>query len=185
MIVEVNNTFDERRMYFLKPPAATNSDTKPGHDVARDLMGIAEEILPKGQAANLQSTVFSDAWSKDFHVSPFNDREGSYSLAAHDPLTKSNKSRWIVDNTVILRSPEARPKIVARVFADGDPLDPQSASQLDLYRFVLRWCWVGFITFPRIIKEAYKLYFKRSLPVWYRPEIEKRSIARHPTSSEW
>ena len=185
MILEVNNTFDERRMYFLKPPTTNSGTGKPDSDGASDLMNVTIDLFPDASKAYSQSIVFSDAWSKDFHVSPFNDRKGSYSLAAHDPLAKVGHPRWLIDNTIVLKSAEGRPKIVARVFADGEPLDPQTARPFDLYRFVLRWWWVGFVTFPRIVKEAYILYFKKKLPVWFRPEIDKSSIGRHPTSSEW
>ena len=188
MILEVNNTFDERRMYFLKPPTIRNDATKSQEtvDATGDISAVVQE-LPHEVAikTNQQSTVFSDAWSKDFHVSPFNDREGSYSLIAHDPVTKNAESKWFIDNTIVLRSAEGRPKLVARIFADGNPVDPRATGQLGWCRFVVEWWWVGFVTFPRIVKEAFLLYFHRSLPVWFRPEVAKSSIGRHPTKSEW
>jgi DUF1365 family protein len=56
-ILEVNNTFDERHSYFLRPEASS-----------------AE--IPK----------FSKSWPKDFYVSVFNSRAGSYSLSTNDAL---------------------------------------------------------------------------------------------------
>ena len=184
MILEVNNTFGERRIYFLNPPATRHDATKPVPDVAAELLTAVKDFLLEGGRLNVQPYVFSDAWSKDFHVSPFNDRRGSYSLAAHDPLTNNERSKWLLDNTIVLRSAESRPKLIARIFADGDPLDPRAMGQLNFWRFVIAWWWVGFLTFPRIIKEAYLLYFNRGLPVWFRPEVDKRSLGRRPTSSE-
>ncbi|KAL9088026.1 MAG: hypothetical protein Q9165_006367 [Trypethelium subeluteriae] len=184
MILEVNNTFDERRMYFLKPTNGPNSTTEHGSDDITDLLANAPESLSSLGNANSQPIVFSNAWSKDFHVSPFNDRTGSYSLAAHDPLNRHEHSKWLIGNTIVLKSAEGRPKLVARIFADGDPVDPQAGGSLDIYRFLIRWWWVGFVTFPRILKEAWILYFSRSLPVWFRPEIDKNSIGRTPIGTE-
>ncbi|KAF2234074.1 hypothetical protein EV356DRAFT_447267 [Viridothelium virens] len=184
MILEVNNTFDERRMYFLKPTDGPDSTIKHGSNDATELLAMDHESLPNLGNANSQPAVFSNAWSKDFHVSPFNDRTGSYSLIAYDPLSRHEHSKWLVDNTVVLKSAENHPKLVARIFADGDPVDPQARGRLDIYPFLIRWWWVGFVTFPRILKEAWILYFKRSLPVWFRPEIDKNSIGRTPTGTE-
>ena len=55
----------------------------------------------------------------------------------------------------------------------------------DTIRFVSLWWWVGFVTFPRIVKEAAKLFFKRKLHVWYRPEVLHTSIGRTATIYEW
>ena len=91
MILEVNNTFDERRLYFLK--RANESDS---HDAQRS-----------------DSIVFRHSWPKDFHVSPFNSRNGSYTLVAYDPF--QNKSSLRVDNTITLNSSKDHAKIVARL----------------------------------------------------------------------
>ncbi|KAG5949285.1 hypothetical protein E4U53_005928 [Claviceps sorghi] len=51
-------------------------------------------------------------------------------------------------------------------------------------RFLSKWFWVGFATYPRIVREAITLFFKRKLHVWYRPEPLKESFGRHATSNE-
>ncbi|KAL8954704.1 MAG: hypothetical protein Q9183_006972, partial [Haloplaca sp. 2 TL-2023] len=56
MILEVNNTFDERRMYFLKN---LNPDEQNQVETTTD--------PPKPK--------FKTTWPKDFHVSPFNSRK--------------------------------------------------------------------------------------------------------------
>lgn len=68
MILEVNNTFDERRMYLLRP----GSDD--------------DEMDPDDREKTENALYFKETWQKDFHVSPFNSRKGSYSLRAIDPL---------------------------------------------------------------------------------------------------
>lgn len=163
MILEVNNTFDERRMYLLKAqPSPSNHE--------RDFPTT--------------SIRFSNAWQKDFHVSPFNDRQGTYTLTATDPRAayQTNKSPTI-DNTIVLKDPSGSPKLIARVFSSSlTPAATLSTPQLTL--FLTQWFWTGFATFPRIIRQAGALYFKHHLPVFYKPEILPSSIARAATPEE-
>ena len=164
MILEVNNTFDERRMYFMKNGSG---------DEVKD----AQEHLENPRVAQ-----FTHSWPKDFHVSPFNSRRGSYSLVVHDLFTSPNEPH--VNNTITLRSSKEHAKLVARIVSTGDPIDPSKMYFFERVRFVMSWCWVGFVTYPRIVKEAGKLFFRRKLHVWFRPEVVRTSIGRRETSRE-
>ncbi|KEF62938.1 uncharacterized protein A1O9_00912 [Exophiala aquamarina CBS 119918] len=158
MILEVNNTFDERRMYFL----------------------------PREGTGNAQaSTKFAQQWAKDFHVSPFNDRAGSYSLSATDPFESHGDggAEHEIDNTIVLRSDEGKPKVIARVFSTSPGTLPTTISGLRMMMFLARWWWVGFMTNPRILREARVLWVK-GLQVFYRPEVMATSIGRNPTPEE-
>lgn len=165
MIVEVNNTFDERRMYFLKDSG----------------IGVAENGNMEKQTS---SAKFANTWMKDFHVSPFNSRKGSYSLAALDPFSTRLNGKGPVDNTITLSSSKKHSKLVARIFSTSKGLDPTSFTKWDILRFFASWWWVGFVTFPRIVREAGKLFFRRKLHVWFRPEVLKESIGRTETPEE-
>ena len=168
MILEVNNTFDERRMYFLKQPDEANYET----------------VFQKVNGLSLPSKNFSGKWPKDFHVSPFNSRKGSYSLNSLDPFPEEGLSLANIYNTIILRSSENVAKITAKVFSTKPGVDPLTMSYKAKLGFLLGWWWVGFVTFPRIVKEAGSLFFQRKLHVWYRPEVLKDSIGRTETAQE-
>ena len=161
MILEVNNTFDERRMYFMKQSKVDN------------------EV----EVANERATRFTNRWTKDFHVSPFNSRKGSYSLSALDPFATS-EALANVDNTITLSSSKDHAKLVARIFTTDPPVDPSIMTVGSKIQFILSWWWVGFVTFPRIVKEAGKLFFQRKLHVWFRPEVNKTSIGRNESYRE-
>ncbi|KAL9626887.1 MAG: hypothetical protein Q9204_006962 [Flavoplaca sp. TL-2023a] len=163
MILEVNNTFDERRLYFLK---GSHGDTKDGN---------ATDPLPRK---------FKDTWAKDFHVSPFNSRKGSYVLNAYDPFSPSLSGTGMIDNNITLKSSKSYLKLVARVFSTEASSDPATLGYWTSLRFIAAWWWVGFVTFPRIVKEAGELFFRRKLHVWYRPEVLKDTIGRRPTNDE-
>jgi DUF1365 family protein len=155
MILEVNNTFDERRMYFMKKPT---TDLDAGEE-----------------------TKFTNTWSKDFHVSPFNSRKGDYSLVGTNPFSSEKLE---VDNTITLKSSKGHAKIVARIFSTESAIDPTQLGFWQKFKLISSWCWVGFMTFPRILKEAGKLFFQRKLHVWYRPEVLRTSIGRKETIRE-
>lgn len=173
MILEVNNTFDERRMYLLEADV-------PKLDEA--LEPAADEA---GSQRGLKSRVFTETFAKDFHVSPFNSRKGKYSLRATDPLAAYEETGKVrIDNTVVLRTSQDDKKLVARVFSEGNVKNAAQISNLELAAFVASWWWVGLITFPRIVWQAQKLFFRRKLHVWYRPEVAGTSIGRTYTSQE-
>ena len=165
MILEVNNTFDERRMYFLDQKSR-----------------IAVKV-PSGSGEEPPAR-FADTWSKDFHVSPFNSRKGSYSLNALDPFMPTSTSNPLISNVITLTSSKGHPKLVAIIKSTTSSTDPSTFSSYDILRFIASWWWVGLVTFPRIVKEAAKLFFRRKLHVWYRPEVLENSICRTATNYE-
>lgn len=167
MVLEVNNTFGERRLYLLKAEEKATGDS-----------------VPDGFEAPATATKFTNSWAKDFHVSPFNSRKGTYSLTAADPIAALKSGSTVLDNLVVLNSSQAHAKLVARVYSDGNHMDPTAMSSSQTIRTLASWFWVGFLTFPRILTQAYKLYFKRKLNVWFRPEVMASSIGRTHTSSE-
>lgn len=174
LVIEVNNTFDERRMYFLTPTETDNGGRiQDSPEAAR--AGVRKPSTP---------AVFKQEWPKDFHVSPFNSRKGSYSLQAFDPLKAVAEGREVVDSTITLKSSKNHGKIVARLVSNGQPMDPSTTSITQKWRFLLSWWWVGFVTFPRIVREAGRLWFKRKLHVWYRPEPLRESMGRSADSAE-
>ncbi|CAO2650143.1 Nn.00g014350.m01.CDS01 [Neocucurbitaria sp. VM-36] len=173
MILEVNNTFGERRMYLLdgssplSPPQRSSASEETG-------LELPDELHPR----------FTDIWMKDFHVSPFNSRKGSYALKALNPFPNVSYDAPTIDNTITLKSSKDHAKLVARLHSTGEAFDPNELGFFGTFRFVLSWWWVGFVTFPRILREATKLFFKRKLNVWFRPEVLTSSVGRLPTASE-
>ncbi|KAA8623428.1 hypothetical protein A1F94_003522 [Pyrenophora tritici-repentis] len=178
MILEVNNTFGERRMYLLDGSSSPTSPTMPNAQP----LSRAEEHEP--QLPNGAKSKFTDVWMKDFHVSPFNSRKGSYSLKALNPFPFVSYEDPMIDNTITLKSSKDHGKLVARLYSTGKSLDPDQLGIFGTMRFVLSWWWVGLVTFPRIIREAGKLFFKKKLHVWFRPEVLTTSVGRLPSSAE-
>ena len=146
MISEVNNTFDERRMYFHpfnmnQPDDGHDGDEGPApeHD---DTTIFRPRPPPRD---------FKHVWCKDFHVSPFNSRKGTYSLSACNPfrprsMEEAGESRPFVDIKATLLSSKGRPKMTARLWSTSARLDPTAMSILDSIIFLSSWWWVGLMT---------------------------------------
>ncbi|KAF1739142.1 hypothetical protein CRV24_001074 [Beauveria bassiana] len=170
MILEVNNTFDERRPYLV----FRDFDQETKH---------IQSLDPRPSTDNTASR-FSASFEKDFHVSPFNSRKGSYSVLAKDPLGPGLATFRGLDVTINLRSSKGHPKLVARLVHQTPVIDVAEMTALQKVFFIGRWFWIGFATFPRIVKEAAILFLRRSLHVWFRPEPLPQSLGRHATTTE-
>ncbi|KAJ4350067.1 uncharacterized protein N0V89_008688 [Didymosphaeria variabile] len=169
MITEVNNTFGERHLYLLDGSSPTSPATTPGE----------EELVPTPPKAT-----FADYWTKEFHVSPFNSRKGGgYAQKALNPFPSPTSSPAI-EITITLKSTKDHAKIVARLFSVAAALKLDELSWFRAFKFTAVWWTVGFLTFPRILKEALVLYFRKGLRVWFRPEVLASSIGRLPSQTE-
>ena len=199
MIAEVNNTFDERRMYFLKEKHSGNCLQRI-NDMAPGAVNESEEF---------EKGYFRHAWPKDFHVSPFSSRKGSYVLKARDPTAliiqqpagRKNLKEEIIDINASLLSSKGHVKLVTRLSSTGAPLDPIHMSPMEFLVFFSSWWWIGLMTCesllpiahltlnvmwkdPRIVLQAIKLAHRRGLSIWYRPEVRPSAVPRRATSSE-
>ncbi|KAF3761053.1 hypothetical protein M406DRAFT_267821 [Cryphonectria parasitica EP155] len=173
MVLEVNNTFDERRMYLLTP-----------EELEVDELEGSRPDSVASVGSDGKPPMFKQQWPKDFHVSPFNSRKGQYSLLASDPLRALAEGQSPIDTTITLKSNKGHSKLVARIISEGHAADPSFMGLVQKAKFLLSWWWVGFITFPRIVREAGRLWFQKKLHVWYRPEPLKESIGRNADSAE-
>ena len=179
MILEVNNTFDERRSYFSKDTDNKSENLPQANELPMDTEQPSQTRTPSNSPYK-----YKNAWPKDFHVSPFNSRKGSYALSAYDPFSPNLSSISSINNTITLSSSKAHAKLIARVFSTQPPIDPLSMSRWAEIRFLMAWWWVGLATFPRTLKEAARLFFGRKLHVWFRSEVQKETIGRKETERE-
>ena len=160
MILEVNNTYDERRAYivFRDPPP--------------ELGAPAEQATVEGYRA------------KDFYVSPFNSRKGHYSVLSSDPLGPEMNGIRGIDVKIGLHSSRGHPKLIARLVSEGPAVDPTALSLSSKLAFLMEWSWVGFATVPKIVKEAIVLLYRRKLNMVDKPEPLIGTLGKRATSIE-
>lgn len=169
IIAEVNNTFDERRLYLFRAPQGLK--------------------------------VFRQTHQKDFHVSPFNSRKGSYELATTNPADGGH-----ISITIALRSSKQRQKLVARWWSKELAIDSTDYSFPLSVWLLASWGWLvlvtcnvplrktlnsqisntntGLHTVPKIVFQAIILAQIRGLSIWYRPEPRETALARRVTPTE-
>lgn len=143
MILEVNNTFNERHVYFLKPSEDSPEVISHSHEESITLEALPtltnSTAVPMNTGLPRKPTKFTNSQAKEFHVSPFNSRKGTYSLVAYDPLYPSMSGEALSTNTVTLKSPKAHSKLVARILSEGVPVDPETMSTWHKLKFLASW----------------------------------------------
>lgn len=164
LVLEVNNTFDERHSYFLEP--SSNSLARPS-------------------SSTTSSTRYTSKWPKDFYVSTFNDRSGCYSLSLIDPFAPVLTGTGYINTNITLSGPSnTKAMIVTLLQSTSGPLNPASMSLFEKIRFLLSWWWVGFATFPRTLQQAFILFFRKKMPWAFRPEPRRKTISRPADDTE-
>lgn len=179
MVLEVDGTFDERRrLHLLKVTE---------HPKNQSLSAILRDAKGREQPMPRNSVEFSSAWSKDLQVSPFGDKEGSYSLIAMDPLASfignGNKDPNI-DNVIVLRNRDGEPTVITRIFSTSGPRPASQLSKLELLSFLAQWFRVGVLAMPQILRQASAPYLSKGLASSYGPEILPPSVSRRHTRLE-
>jgi Protein of unknown function (DUF1365) len=118
----------------------------------------------------------SHATIKRFHVSPFNDREGTYQFKAKTPEEG-------ISIELVLVTPDKRVKFVATLEShDGVYCN----NTIALLKTCILCGWWILMTMLRILKEAWKLHYLKRLPVYMRPEPfdEPGTTGRQSSSSQ-
>ncbi|KAI0052412.1 hypothetical protein FA95DRAFT_1601787 [Auriscalpium vulgare] len=152
-VLEVHNTFGERHVYVLEVAGpGYHHPVSPSSSSSSSLNGGHTWTLPRA-----------------FHVSPFNDRLGTYTISVCAPSLTSPAKLAV---KILLHEPPASPasapalKLTATLTARALlPLTaPSIVSSIARYPFAL------LLTLPRILWEAGRLHYGRGLGVWRRPE---------------
>lgn len=141
VILEVNNTFGEKHVYVLNCDDPTTQDAKPS----------------AGYKHSFHIT-------REFHVSPFNDRTGSYTAHVLDPRSSAGLEHFSLKLVYYSAEEKPRKKMMARLDGDPIPLTRKTVLQtLFVYPIDL------FITFPRIAYEAWRLHYPKKMDVYPKP----------------
>lgn len=139
VVLEVNNTFSEKHVYVLQQAQFTDR-VRSGYDMAQ-------------------------TFPRRFHVSPFNDRSGSYQLQCGDPFRSTQVS---VDMHLTLLESDGSKKLTAQVNSTRPGMS--TSETLRCLWTLLQFGSAVFLTVPRILYQAYVLHYGKKLAVYLRPE---------------
>lgn len=110
--------------------------------------------------------------AKAFHVSPFNDRNGTYAFSFSPPDPNVDVRVDIVrDGRVVFKS---------QLSGKAMPLDAKH-----LVSTLVGYPLTGFMTMPRIMSQAAQLYFRRRLPVFTKPAPSSPFTIRTAPATSW
>ncbi|KAF8154092.1 hypothetical protein B0H34DRAFT_799993 [Crassisporium funariophilum] len=156
-ILEIHNTFGESHIHVLQ--VNQNEDDEP-------------------------SAGYDHQWTfpREFHVSPFNDRSGYYTISVKNPSHPPMPASLAAHLPCQAPKPSVRVHLYTESESDSLSLGPlkltallrpTSATPLTASRLVFALAQAPFsllITFPRIAFVAWKLHYQKRLDVFLRPE---------------
>ncbi|KAJ5745897.1 hypothetical protein N7520_011079 [Penicillium odoratum] len=187
MVMEVNNSFGERKAAFFRLNAGS-ADADANHSIS-----IVDSV-PFQTASCLQharfvgsaskSKIYKGNWDKDFFLSPFEKVEGYFTTTCSDPCNPLSGTKGPLHSNTTLYAPDGRPKIISRLYSWGEPLDPLHATPWQLMRFICRWGYIGALSKQRIIYEALRVRFRGNLTYLRKPEVKNPNIPREETHLE-
>ncbi|KAH9921126.1 uncharacterized protein B0H18DRAFT_880398 [Fomitopsis serialis] len=154
IVLEVHNTFGERHAYIL--------DTKKG-----------EKLVSSAEEPRLRWNI-----SRDFHVSPFNDRLGDYIITLSEPSHPPPD----ISGEDIRNAPYPLPYVSIYVSSPSQPSDsPKMTATLrateskpltapNLLHYLARQPFALLSSLLRILYEAWTLHYVKRLDVYGRPD---------------
>jgi DUF1365 family protein len=152
VVLEVNNTFSEGHIYILPQPSHSSPAPRPGYSYAATI-------------------------PKEFHISPFNHRSGSYEIHMRDPLISLHPRYPPINVHMTVLSASKQKLMTVRVVSQAS----SSIQDLTVLK-ILKCSFVTFFAIPWTFYEAYQLW-KKQTPVYTRPELCNVNSLRHPATS--
>ncbi|WVW79530.1 hypothetical protein I302_101499 [Kwoniella bestiolae CBS 10118] len=158
VILEVHSSFDESHAYVLKPNSEYRQEPIKGYDLAFRI-------------------------PRQFHVSPFNSRDGFYRVDLINPFPHSDLEHYRTNppqfkTCIKLYTTDDQIKFVAVLTSGPSPpvaLEPRNV--LLLLRTISKWPFTLMSVNARTFYQAYKLHYLKKLALFPRPE-------HHTTGSE-
>lgn len=155
VVAEINNTFEERHCYILDARVSQSGEPTGGSD---EISQANERGLKKSSRARQVHGHYIFEATKQFHVSPFFKRQGTYKFRFADIRERLDIAIDLVDDSGKL--------FTSRM---SGPLVPYSSSHHA--SVVLRFPLNALLTIPRIYWQAIQLFFRRRLPVIPKPNV--------------
>lgn len=186
MIMEINNSFREKRNMFFR----VQGDLKPLSDSKETLLRQKDGYLDAKQtvyslSSQPRSTFYKGIWERHIFTSPFEKVGGTVKVRFADPLDPRSWSEnsALSNATTLDQSGQAR--VMMRLSPQGQPLDPIAASNLEIVKLLIVWTVHVTLTTPRILGQALLLHWKGAMQMMSRPEIRQGSIPRDASQAEW
>ncbi|KAG4259100.1 hypothetical protein FPRO03_13035 [Fusarium proliferatum] len=161
MIMEINNSFDEKRNVLFRVDPNRSEYGEP------------------------RNALYTGYWKKEVYASPFERVEGKLVEKVADPLHAADLVSGKTLTITSAVSDEGKLKFTTRISLDGAPIDPTGATFLQMLRILVQWTLHGTLTTPRIIFQAMRIHhYLGTMKMKTKPVIRPGSVPRHATKSE-
>ncbi|BCS04779.1 uncharacterized protein AKAW2_80580A [Aspergillus luchuensis] len=182
MIMEINNSFYEKRNIFFRlteDGMPVDETPHPPSTIIASAKGTGESVSLCSLSPASKRKYYKGYWDKVIFGSPF-EKVGGYMLAKTVDILRGP----YLQSTLSSNNPDGQVKVTSRLASWGAPVDPLEASGWDIARFIARWTHVGALSAPRIVKEALRVRFRGNLKYLQRPEVHPGTNPRKETDVE-
>jgi hypothetical protein len=183
MILEINNSYWEKRNVFLRVRPASDKLVNPPEASERaEYLDDHQSVqsLPSAPRASF----YKGTWHKYIFASPFEKVDGVVSNRLMDPVQPGSwKANAPFSNMTTLED-SGEVRMATRLTCDGPPIDPSQMSAFDVAKFLFRWTLPGMLTTPEIIFKALKIRFTGLMRMNSKPPVRSGSVGRHITKLE-
>ncbi|THC87877.1 hypothetical protein EYZ11_012680 [Aspergillus tanneri] len=182
MIMEINNSFYEKRNIFFRltgDDLSVDDPPRPATEITASPRHTNERMSIRFLSSASKSKHYKGSWEKLVFGSPFETLGSLMTAKFVDPLLGPSLQSNLSSN-----SPEGQVRVTSRLASWGEPVDPLSSTGWSIARFISRWTHVGALSAPRIVKEALRIRLRGNLQYLQRPEVREGSNPRKETEVE-
>ncbi|CAI7676622.1 unnamed protein product [Penicillium discolor] len=184
MIMEINNSFDEKRNVLFQLQPESESPTAEV-ELVREPKYLDQQKTVLSLPSLPSARFYKGIWEKHVFASPFEKVEGSISTRFMDPLQASSFKPTDSISNIVSIGLAGESKMVTRISCREPPVDPVNVTAAHLVKSIFQWTVPGTLTTPRILFQALKIqYIQGLMKMMNRPVIRPGSVARHPTTIE-
>ncbi|RAL11765.1 uncharacterized protein BO97DRAFT_478219 [Aspergillus homomorphus CBS 101889] len=163
VIMEINNSYDEKRNYFFRVERGENTIPAAETDDAAEKRFLDDSYKVRTMSSKPTSTFYKGTWQKFIFASPFEKVDGAI---ANRFMDLAHESAWKPNATLLntnTLSPAGKVKMITRMTSCGPPLDPSQMTVSDT---------------------ALRIRFRGLMKMMDKTPVRSGSIGRHPTKTE-
>ncbi|KAJ5691757.1 hypothetical protein N7462_001180 [Penicillium macrosclerotiorum] len=183
MILEINNSYWEKRNIFLRVTPTSDYPLCPPADLPveyLDELHLAPSLISRPRAKFYKGT-----WIKSIFASPFEKVDGLVSNRMMDPLQpEAWKSNTSFSNMTTMEEDTGEVRMATRLICDGPPLDPTRMTAFQVAKFVFNWTLPNMFTTAEIVYKALKIKFTGMMIMNKKPPVRSGTVGRPITKLE-
>ncbi|RAL03898.1 uncharacterized protein BO80DRAFT_422808 [Aspergillus ibericus CBS 121593] len=182
MILEINNSYDEKRNIFMKVSRVSDPPLHPPESTQKEFLDHSYQV--RSLPSRPQSTFYKGVWTKHIFASVFEKVDGLVTNRFMDPLQPASwKPNASFSNmTTIAESGEV--KMVTRMTCREPAIDPTQMTSLQLLKFLLHWTVPGLLTTAHIVFQALLIHYTGLMKMYVKTPVRTGSVGRHATQTE-